>query len=103
MLPRLGASSSEKKGIILPTEPRGVPFKGAFEPLEEELPRPATLGSGACFAPGGCHVDSAFCCAVPGTKSGGRLFGAIGGSDTTFRLGKSSFGGTGARGIGGGL
>ena len=36
-------------------------------------------------------------------RSGGMLLGAIGGSDTTLRLGKSSFGGTGARGTGGGL
>ena len=62
ILPRLGGSNN-----IRPTEPRGFPFTGAFEPLPDVAPSPSTFGNGGCLAPGGCHAARTFCSVVPGT------------------------------------
>ena len=50
MLPRLGMISSGRLDIARPTEPRGVPFTGAFVPLVEELPWPLPLPAMLCSA-----------------------------------------------------
>ena len=44
-LPLLGALSSGWKDIARPTEPHGIPFRGALGPFAEELPWPLPLSA----------------------------------------------------------